>query len=146
MKPTPMIQSLTTLIELREREVEGLHADIAAKAALRERYLANLKRMDGLCADGGSSAGGLPPALSLNRGHYKQAVMQMADMHRVDLTLHEADMAVTQRALNAARCKQEVLDQVLSQKQKLLVREAGRQERKQQDELASQMWFRGRQS
>ncbi len=140
MRPPPIIQSLTTLIGLREREVERLRIDIAAKTAVRERYLGNLKRMEALYA--GDSSCGLPPALSLNRGHYKQAVMQMADAHRTDLTLHEADMAVTQRALNAAWCKQEVLGQVLVQKQKIVKAEAERQERKQQDELATQMWCR----
>lgn len=143
MKHTPLMRSLTTLIDLREREVERLRVDIAGKAAVRERFLGNLKRMEELYA-GSSNSGGLPPVLSLNRGHYKQAVMQMADTHRTDLSLHEADMAVTQRALNAAWCRQEVLGQVLAQKQKIVVDEAGRLERKQQDELATQMWCRER--
>ncbi|HTN67454.1 MAG TPA: flagellar FliJ family protein [Burkholderiaceae bacterium] len=144
MKRTPMMQSLTTLIDLREREVERLRIDIAGKAAVRERYLGNLKRMEDLYADGSSC--GLPPALSLNRGYYKHAVMQMADAHRTDLALHEADMAVTQRALTTAWCKQEVLGQVLAQKQKMAIAEVGRQERKQQDELAMQMWCREQKS
>lgn len=138
---TPMIRSLSTLVTLREREVERLQADIAAKTAVRERYVSNLQRMESLCTEGGAS-GALPLALSVNCGNYKQAVMEMADAHRVELALHEADMAVTQRALAAAWCKQEVLGKVLDQQQQRVVSAQEKSERKRQDELATQMWHR----
>lgn len=141
---TPMIKSLSTLVTLREREVERLQADIAAKVNVRQRYLGNLERMENLCADGGAS-GALPLALSVNCGNYKQAVMAIADAHRLELTLHEADMAVTQRALAAAWCKQEVLGKVLEQHQRRASSAQERSDRRRQDELATQMWHREKQ-
>jgi flagellar export protein FliJ len=139
-QPT-QITSLETLITLRERAVDRLTAELAAKERERERYRANLLRMAGLCA-GGSSQGLQAAALSLNSAAYKQSVLQMADTHRTDLTLHEADMAVTQRALCAAAARRAVLDQVLAQQQRRLLAERQRAERKRQDELASQLWCR----
>lgn len=141
---TPMIRSLSTLVTLRASEVERLQADVAAKMAVRQRYVNNLERMESLCAAGGAS-GALPLALSVNCGNYKQAVMEMADAHRLELTLHEADMAVTQRALVTAWRKQEVLGKVLEQKQQHVLSAQEANERKRQDELATQMWHRGNQ-
>ncbi|RJF96703.1 flagellar export protein FliJ [Noviherbaspirillum cavernae] len=140
----PSMKSLSTLVTLRAREVDRLQADIAAKTAVRQRYLNNLQRMEGLCAAGGAS-GALPLALSLNCGNYKQSVMEMADAHRVELGLHEADMAVTQRALAAAWCKQEVLGKVLEQQERRVLSAQEKTERKRQDELATQMWHREQQ-
>jgi flagellar export protein FliJ len=136
-----MIRSLSTLVELRSREVERLQADTAAKAAVRQRYQNNLQRLESLCTDSGAS-GALPLALSANCGNYKQAVMETADTHRLELSLHEADMAVTQRALTAAWCKQQVLGKVLDQQQLCVMNAREKAEQKRQDELAMQMWHR----
>jgi flagellar export protein FliJ len=141
MKQSRSVKSLTTLVALRERAVDKLTAEMAEKANVRERFRNNLERMEGLCA-GDSEHGVLPLALSINFAHYKQAVMQMADTHRADLTLHEADMAVTQRALIAASHKREVLGQVLAREQQLLQDGERRVEQRRQDELATQQWFR----
>ncbi|SFU64067.1 flagellar export protein FliJ [Pseudoduganella namucuonensis] len=137
-----MIRNLSTLVELRSTEVERLQTEMAAKKSLQERYQKNLDRLNGLCQASGAS-GKLPLALASNCGDYKQAVMQMADSHRLDLSMHEADMAVSQRALNAAYVKREVLDNVLQKKQQAVVKEGNRLERKQHDELATQLWLRG---
>lgn len=138
------MNSLATLVRLRNRDVDSLKAEMSSKASVRERYRTNLARLDGLCADSGAS--GTPSlALSVNCAHYKQVVMQMADSHRIDLSLHEADMAVTQQALNGAWRKSEVLRQVLERKQDNLFNEQQKRERKQQDELAVQVWYRGKQ-
>ncbi|MES2741510.1 MAG: flagellar export protein FliJ [Pseudomonadota bacterium] len=142
MKQSQTISSLTTLVTLRSTELDRLQTDMAAQTALRERYQANLARLNGLCAASGAS-GALPLALSVNCGNYKQAVLQLAATHQTDLHLHEATMAVSQRALNAAWAKREVLDQVLTQKQKDATREHQRQDSKRQDELATQLWLRG---
>ncbi len=136
------IRNLTTLVALRNTEVERLQTEMAEKASLRDRYQKNLDRLTGLYTNSGAS-GNLPLALAGNCGDYKQAVMQMVDNHRVDLTLHEADMAVSQQALNAAWVKREVLGKVLSKQQKVVLRQQNAQERKQHDELATQAWFRG---
>lgn len=136
------IRNLTTLVALRNTEVERLQSEMAEKTSVRERYQKNLERLTGLYTNSGAS-GNLPLALAGNCGDYKQAVMRLADNHRLDLSMHEADMAVSQQALNAAWVKREVLDKVLTKQHKVLQKQQGVQERKQHDELASQLWFRG---
>jgi flagellar export protein FliJ len=136
-----MIRNLSTLVDLRSNEVTRLQTEMAAKETVRERYQKNLERLTGLYQNSGAS-GKLPMALAANCGDYKQAGMQMADNHRLDLSMHEADMAVSQRALTAAYVKREVLDQVLQQKQAAAVHQERAQERKQHDELATQLWLR----
>lgn len=137
-----MIRNLSTLVALRNTEVERLQTEMAEKTSLRERYQKNLERLTGLYTNSGAS-GNLPLALAGNCGDYKQAVMQMADNHRLDLHMHEADMAVSQQALNAAWAKREVLDKVLGKQQKAARQQHAAKERKQHDELATQLWFRG---
>ncbi|MET0319172.1 MAG: flagellar export protein FliJ [Duganella sp.] len=136
------IRNLTTLVALRNTEVERLQTEMAEKASLRDRYQKNLDRLTGLYVNSGAS-GNLHPALAGNCGDYKQAVMVMADNHRVDLHLHEADMAVSQQALNAAWAKREVLGKVLDKQQRVVQKEQHSKERKQHDELATQAWWRG---
>lgn len=142
MTATKSMQSLSRLVALREQEVDRLTADVAAKQALRERYLGNLERLERLCESTGAS-GALPPVLSMNCAAYKQAVMQLAASHRQDLALHEADMAVAQQALLAASRRHEVLDQVLVRQQDRRRQAQQTQEQKRQDELATQVWWRG---
>lgn len=139
--PSHMIRNLSTLVDLRTTEVQRLQSEMAAKESVRERYQKNLDRLTGLYQNSGAS-GQLPMALASNCGDYKQAVMQMADSHRLDLNMHEADMAVSQRALTAAFVKREVLGQVLQKKQQAAVHHERAQERKQHDELATQLWLR----
>ena len=98
------INSLGTLVHLRGIEVDRLQAEMAAQRATSARYRDNLARLDGL-AQGSGASGALPLALALNCGQYKQAVMQMADTHRTDLSLQEANMALSQRALTSALYK-----------------------------------------
>ena len=142
MSDSHTIRNLTTLVGLRSTEVERLQSDMAAQTAVRDRYQKNLERLTGLYTGSGAS-GALPLALSVNCGDFKQAVMQLADQHRTDLHLHEANMAVSQRALNTAWAKREVLDQVLTQKQQHVANEQRRTDAKRQDDLATQFWFRG---
>lgn len=135
------IRNLTTLVALRNTELERLQTEMAEKANVRERYQKNLERLTGLYVNSGAS-GSLHPALAGNCGDYKQAVMVMADSHRLDLHLHEADMAVAQKALTAAWAKREVLGKVLDKEQRVLLKEQHAKERKQHDELATQAWWR----
>lgn len=141
MSDTNTIRSLTDLVRLRSTELERLQGDMASQTALRERYKSNLERLTGLCSASGAS-GALPLALSVNCGNYKQAVLEMVATHRTDLHLHEANMAVAQVALNQAWAKREVLDQVLTQKQKDVATQQHRRDTKRQDELATQLWLR----
>lgn len=140
-----MIRNLSTLVDLRTTELEKLQSELAAKQSVRDRYQKNLERLTGLYQNSGAS-GRLPMALASNCGDYKQAVMQMADSHRLDLSMHEADMAVSQRAVNAAYAKRQVLGQVLQKKQQAVVHEERQLERKQDDELATQLWLRSQKS
>ncbi len=137
------IKSLDTLVQLRSTKVERMQAELAAQQAVSARYRANLARLDGL-AQGSGASGALPLALALNCGQYKLAVIAMADNHRTDLSLHEATMAVSQRALTTAWSERELLGQVLAQKQEAAESARNRVERKREDELATQSWLAGR--
>ena len=148
MKRTDQIKSLDTLVDLRSIEVDKLQTELARQQATRARYQANLARLTSLAEGSGASgkgaAGRLAPALALNCGHYKQAVFALVDNHRADLQLHEANMAVSQRNLNAAWTRRELLGKVLEQQQVLHSREQDRAERKREDEIATQSWLAGR--
>lgn len=136
------IRNLTTLVALRDTELERLQSEMAEKTSVRDRYQKNLERLTSLYTSPGAT-GNLPLALASNLGDYKQAVMQMAENHRLDLSMHEADMAIAQQALNQARLKREALGKVLSKQQKAVLQQQSVLERKQQDELATQLWMRG---
>lgn len=143
MKREHTIASLGTLVELRSLAVDRLQADMASQEATRTRYRNNLARLDAL-AEGSGASGALPLALALNCGAYKQNVMAMADLHRTDLALHEANMAVSQRKLTDAWTRRELLGKVLDQQQGLLAGEQQRALRKREDEIATQSWMAGR--
>lgn len=147
------IRSLDTLVELRSIEVDKLQTELGRQEATRARYQANLERLGALAEGSGASgnsvagnsaAGRLAPALALNCGQYKQAVFALADHHRTDLQLHEANMAVSQRHLAQAWTRRELLGKVLGQQQDLLAREQDRAARKREDEIATQSWLAGR--
>lgn len=158
MKRQDTIRSLDTLVRLRATQVERLQADLAGQEATRARYQANLARLaqlaDGSGASGarfGAAAGqhgamnpALNPALALNCGAYKQGVLALADSHRVDLALHEANMAVSQDRLKDAWVRRELMDKVREREQGLLAREQERATRKREDEIATQSWMAGR--
>jgi len=137
------IRSLGTLVRLRSSEVERLQAGLAREEATRARYQANLDRLDAL-AGGSGASGALAPALALNCGQYKQAVLAMADAHRTDLQLHEANMAVSQRALADAWTRRELLGKVLEQHEAAASREQARAQTKREDDIATQSWLAGR--
>lgn len=143
MNGNDTIHGLDTLVRLRGTEVERMQADLVRQQATRARYQANLDRLAAL-TEGSGASGALPLALALNCGQYKQAVLAMADAHRVDLQLHEANMAVAQRDLNAASIRRELLGKVLEQRQAALEREQERRTRRREDEVATQSWLAGR--
>ncbi len=136
------IRSLSTLVDMRSNEVDKLQSEMAAKESVRDRYKKTLDKLTSLYESSGPS-GRLPMALAINCGDYKQGVMAMADSQRLNLHMHEADMAVSQRALTAAYVKREVLGQVLERHQDAAATAQRAQERKRHDELATQLWFRG---
>jgi len=136
------INSLGTLVRLRGTEVERLQAELASQQATAERYRANLARLAAL-AEGSGASGALAPALALNCGLYKQAVFAIADAHRTDLQLHEANMAVSQRTLATAWTRRELLGKVLTRQQAALANEQERALKKREDEIATQSWLAG---
>jgi flagellar export protein FliJ len=141
------IASLGTLVRLRSSEVERLQADMARQEATRARYQASVERLTDLAVGSGPSAAPeakLTPALAVNCGNYKQAVFALADSHRTDLQLHEANMAVSQRNLAQAWGRRELLGKVLAQHENAFAREQDRAERKREDEIATQSWLAGR--
>jgi flagellar export protein FliJ len=137
------ILSLDLLLQVRASEVDRLQASLARQEETRRRYVANLERL-GTLAEGSGASGALAPALALNCGQYKQAVLALADTHRTDLHLHEANMQVAQRELAAAWTRREVLGKVLDQHQAAADRELEQAARKREDETATQSWMAGR--
>jgi flagellar export protein FliJ len=146
MSKQDTIDSLGTLVRLRSSEVERLQADLAKQEAVRARYQNSLARLTALAEGSGPSAQPavkLSPALAVNVGNYKQAVFALADSHRTDLHLHEANMAVSQRNLAQAWTRRELLGKVLAQHEDAQAREQDRLQRKREDEIATQSWLAG---
>lgn len=137
-----LIDSLSTLVQVRTSEVERMEADLARQDATRRRYQNSVERLTALAESSGAS-GKLAPALALNCGQYKEAVFALADSHRVDLQLHEANMAASQRTLAAAWTRRELLGKVLEQHQDIFAREQDRAARKREDDIATQAWMAG---
>jgi flagellar export protein FliJ len=141
------IESLGTLVRLRSTEVERLQADLAKQEATRVRFQNSVDRLTDLAVGSGASgqsAGALSPVLAANCGNYKQAVFALADTHRTDLHLHEANMAVSQGRLTQAWTRRELLGKVLAQQEAAFAREQERAQRKRDDEIATQSWLAGR--
>lgn len=140
------IDSLDTLVRVRGTEVERLQTALAKKEATCARYQASVNRLTALAEGSGPSghtAGmrALSPALAMNCGDYKQAVFALAETHRTDLQLHEADMAVAQRNLAQAWTRRELLGKVLEQHEAAYARTLERTQRKREDEIATQSWL-----
>jgi flagellar export protein FliJ len=147
------IHSLGTLVRLRGTEVERLQADMAKQEAVRARYQASVARLTALAEDSGASGAQagpaaasrpLSPLLAMNCGDYKQAVFALADVHRTDLHLHEANMAVAQGKLAQAWTRRELLGKVLEKHETAFAREQERGQRKREDDVATQSWLAGR--
>lgn len=139
------LKQLGTLVDLRERECTRLEATLADQHALAQRYRRNLERLQQLAHSAGAQAAStLSPALSLNAGQYRQAVQALADRHRADLVAHEAQLAQTRQALLGATLRHRALDQVRDRQEQRVGQAQAQQAQKQQDELAAQVWWRGR--
>jgi flagellar biosynthesis chaperone FliJ len=71
-------------------------------------------------------------------------VLDLAERHREDLARHETQLAQTQQALVGATLRHRALDQVHDRQQQRVGQAQAQQAQKQQDELATQVWWRGR--
>ena len=145
MTRSTTIRSLGTLVQLRSTQVERLEADLASQEATRVRYQNNLDRLTALTHGSGASGAALQinPAMALNCGAYKQGVMALADNHRIDLSLHQANMAVSQTRLKDAWVGRELLGKVLARTQGAHAAENERATRKREDDIATQSWLAG---
>ena len=146
MTRSTTIRSLGTLVQLRSTQVERLEADLASQEATRVRYQNNLDRLTALTHGSGASGAALQinPAMALNCGAYKQGVMALADSHRIDLSLHQANMAVSQTRLKDAWVGRELLGKVLAREQGAQAAGQERATRKREDDIATQSWLAGR--
>lgn len=146
------LRQLGTLVDLRERERARLEATLADQRAVEQRYRRNLERLQQLARSAGATAAStlspapspaLSPSLLLNAGHYREAVLDLAERHRADLAQHEAQRVQTQQALVGATLRHRALDQVRDRQQQRVGQARAQQAQKQQDELAAQVWWRG---
>jgi flagellar export protein FliJ len=152
MSDEDTLRTLARVATLRDLEVERLSTQVSDKRVLLGRFSRNLGRLEQLVEGSGASGSpafaargtSLSVALALNCGGYKQTVLKIAAAHRVDLRLHEADMAVTQRALSEAVRRQEALDLLVEQKREQVRRGQEARERKRHDDIATQAWSRAR--
>lgn len=135
------IRALARLVDVREREMDRLQADMAGKVALRQRYLGNIERLQSLC-DGVPQTGSLQPLLSMNSAGYKQSVAEMVATHRQELAAHEIEIDLARRELALVSRRCEVLDQVLLRQRSIVANSARVSEQKRQDDIAVQVWGR----
>lgn len=154
MNSSAPTDSLSRLIELRQREIDRRSAELADKLRLRERYqrnLAQLEALGSLCTLGPAHSAelkaprqlaGAMAGLALNNAHYKQSMQQLAATHRQDLALHEADLAVTRHALAEVAREREALQHLLTRQQQREQHVRSVREQKGQDDLAAQVWLR----
>ncbi|NCT82410.1 MAG: flagellar export protein FliJ [Comamonadaceae bacterium] len=135
--------NLRRVVDLRGRELERHQAELAAKEQLRARSAAAVQRLEALNAQLGAT-GASSPSLAVNGADYKQAVMQWADQQRQHLAVQEAEVAAQRQAMLAVARKQEAMGQLLERVGLRLRTEDERRQQKGQDELAGQVWQRGR--
>lgn len=143
MSERQRLRSLGRLVDLQSRKVDRLSADVAEKRATRERFLRNVSTLEKLAHNSGPIIGG-SPVLAMNRAGYKQAMLRMAATHRLDLSLHESQLALSQRELADAARRHGALDQVLQREHSNVRHVTKVKEQKTQDELASQVWWRNK--
>ncbi|HET9645565.1 MAG TPA: flagellar FliJ family protein [Burkholderiaceae bacterium] len=134
---------LERLLSLREQQLERLGAEVAAKQVLRSRVNGTVERLEQLCESAGASAG-LRPVLSANCGDYKASIMELAATQRASLAAHDADLATLRLSVAEAAKRQEALAQLLERRSAELHRSQQVRDQRRQDEVASQMWMRGR--
>lgn len=142
MNADKLLKGLTHLLVLRERERDRLQTEVAAKFMLAERFEQNIRRLETLGSDLKPHAGNA--IHSINAAIYKHSMKQLAHEQQQDLILHRKDMQVSQDALVEAARKREAINKILHQKKLRLEKARSHAEQKRTDEMASQLWARGR--
>jgi flagellar export protein FliJ len=143
MNKPQSLQTLGRVVSLRAREQERISLELARQQAQLERYRRNVQRLENLCEQSGAS-GAMPIALSANCADYKQAVMDLAHAQREEAGRHETELATTRQALHAAMRRHGAVDQALQRRLQGWTSEQAVRAQKTQDELATQVWWRGR--
>lgn len=136
-----IVNNLSRLVRLREREVDRLSGELVALQALRVRYQNNLERMEHLLATAADSDRG-SPILSNNSARYKSLLIDMISNHRYEMMHHEVTIEAGRQALNYASLQQKRLDSVLQNKRQFLNSQLQVREQKKQDQFAAQAWCR----
>jgi len=135
------LNNLARLVTLRQSEVDRQQAEIASKQSVRDRYQRNLDQLDAMSRNT-ATRNACSPTLALNDANYKQTVMRLANSHREDLALHDADMAAARQVLSEASRRREVLAQLLVRERQTVQRAQLAREQKDQDEMATKAWYR----
>jgi flagellar export protein FliJ len=142
MSADKSLKGLTHLLTLREREKERLQTEVAAKHLLAERFEQNISKLETLSSNMKPHGGSV--IHSVNAAIYKHTMKQLAYEQQQDLALHRKDMQVSQDALVEAAQKREAINKILVQKRYHLAKARSHAEQKRTDEMASQVWARGR--
>lgn len=138
------IRTLQTLIHLKDQEVDRLSAEVAQKVALRQRMTRNIDQLQTLAQGCQVFASGRNSALlAANGAGYKSVMLDVAHQQTQDLKLHEADLLISQNALNDASRRKEVLTLANNHRATQWRRTEAAKDQKRQDELAAQTWMRG---
>ena len=127
--------ALSTLARLRASQVDALELKLARKEQLGQRYRNTIVALDGLCRR--EPPPGNHPALAMNLGQYKGALISVLENQKRDLALHEMDVAAERRVLLEAWRKQAGLEQLLAEQQRRVQRRRQSQEQKRTDDLAA---------
>lgn len=137
------VTNLGRLVDLRNREVETLTAELTRQHAVAERYRRNLQRMRDMLVDVGRSSAGCA-VLASNSAHYKASLVDMIAAHRRDLASQETLIEASRVALESATLRRERVDRALQDKQGALRQERNVRDQKRQDQLALQSWVHAR--
>lgn len=135
------LNNLARLVTLRQSDVDRKQAEMASQQNVRDRYQRNLDQLDAMSRNT-TTRNVCSPSLALNDANYKQTVMRLANSHREDLALHDANMVVARQVLSEAARRREVLAQLLVRERQTLHRAQSLREQKDQDEMATKAWYR----
>ncbi|CAJ0819446.1 MULTISPECIES: hypothetical protein [Ralstonia] len=137
------VAGLSRLAALRAREVDRIGADVAARDAEGARYRRHLAQMATLLQNTDTNAPA-HPAHAMNGARYRAALADMIHQHERELAHHDAALASLRGELCAARLHHERIDVVRRKKIAMLDAVHRSNERKREDQQASQAWLRQR--
>ncbi|MGL6069773.1 flagellar FliJ family protein [Craterilacuibacter sp.] len=135
------LQTMSLMLNLRQRDVERAADELKAKHALQSRYRRNIERLDALGAAASSSTA-FNASQALNMSAYKGQLATLRLGQQQDLALSLADAEISRQALVQARLKREAMAQVRDVTALRLSREGEVREQKRTDDAAVLSWQR----